>query len=195
MIITGIGSRKAPEAHLKLFYQLGYRWCMDGFTWRSGGAKGSDEAFWFGYIKARNQGGLGRCEVYLPGERMRHFEENGRLGVYNAASFGNWRIAEQLALSARGGSGGLNDWGIRLHTRNAYQVLGRDLATPSNAVVCSAPLTNNPLVVKGGTNTAVTLAHLHNVPVWNMENPLDLEHIERYLAGDAVTLTHKDYFP
>ena len=53
-----------------------------------------------------------------------------------------------------------------LHARNMYQILGRDLETAVDFVICWTP--NSAPV--GGTRTAIVLAHQHNIPVFNLGN-------------------------
>lgn len=188
---SGIGSRKAPQEHLALFEELGYILALRGYTLRSGGAKGSDHAFHQGYLKAKRVHQEARCEIFLPDYHYRGLFDNPRHGIFNARKISTWEAAGRLALSARGGSHGLNEYGIALHVRNAYQVLGMNLMSPSKFLICSAPVVKRRKAVRGGTNTAVQLALAHHVPVWNLEDKHDLATIERFLAGDDVDLTIK----
>ena len=54
-----------------------------------------------------------------------------------------------------------------LHTRNVYQVLGLDLNTPSEFVVCYADVDKHNNVI-GGTATAVNIAKEVGIPVYNI---------------------------
>ena len=75
-----------------------------------------------------------------------------------------------------------------LHTRNVYQVLGKDLKSPSTFLLCWAPPT--PDGVKGGTNTAVQLAKKHGAEVINIFGyeyyEFAVKLVEKYLGGDNV---------
>lgn len=53
-----------------------------------------------------------------------------------------------------------------LHTRNVFQVLGKDLETPSEFLVCYAPVDKNG-IPKGGTRTAWMIAQEFNIPCFN----------------------------
>lgn len=53
-----------------------------------------------------------------------------------------------------------------LHTRNVFQVLGKDLKTPSEFLVCYAKVDKQG-VPKGGTRTAWMIAKEFNVPCFN----------------------------
>ncbi len=62
-----------------------------------------------------------------------------------------------------------------LHTRNALQVLGSDLANPSRFVLCwtrdGAESAQETSVKTGGTRTAIVIACRDGVPVINMRRP------------------------
>jgi hypothetical protein len=62
----------------------------------------------------------------------------------------------------------LSDAARRLHTRNVFQVLGDDLASPSEFVVCWTP--RGDLV--GGTAQALRIAATYGVPIANLGSPL-----------------------
>jgi hypothetical protein len=59
-----------------------------------------------------------------------------------------------------------------LHARNVHQVLGEDLRTPSEFVVCWTPDGCETEAERsketGGTATAIVIAYRHNIPVYNM---------------------------
>lgn len=69
----------------------------------------------------------------------------------------------------------------KLHTRNVYQVLGRDLESPSDFLVCcSDPVKGG---VKGGTNTAYQIALEYEVPVFNLREKGDLQRVIEFIRG------------
>jgi hypothetical protein len=51
-----------------------------------------------------------------------------------------------------------------LHARNCHQVLGLDLKTPSESLICWTPGGR----IKGGTATAIKIAHDYSIPVTNL---------------------------
>ena len=51
-----------------------------------------------------------------------------------------------------------------MHSRNCHQILGYDLQSPVDAVVCWTPDGN----VVGGTATAIRIALKYNIPVFNL---------------------------
>lgn len=66
--------------------------------------------------------------------------------------------------------------------RNIFQVLGKDLDTPSDFVVFWAKPIGNSGKVSGGTNTAVALALQESIPVFNMYNDPTLKALRSHLG-------------
>jgi len=71
----------------------------------------------------------------------------------------------------------------KLHARNAFQVLGRNLNKPSSFLICWTPdgcISHKTRSIKtGGTGTAISIADHYNVPVFNLNRP---DHIRRVKA-------------
>ena len=57
-----------------------------------------------------------------------------------------------------------NELARGMHSRNCHQILGYDLQSPVDAVVCWTPDGN----VVGGTATAIRIALKYNIPVFNL---------------------------
>lgn len=57
-----------------------------------------------------------------------------------------------------------NEWAKKMHSRNCHQILGYDLQTPVDAVICWTPSGR----VQGGTATAIKIALKNNIPVFNL---------------------------
>lgn len=66
-----------------------------------------------------------------------------------------------------------SDIAKRLHGRNAFQVLGKTLDDPSKFVIC---WTANGQAI-GGTATAIRIAELHGIPVFNLHDPTALDRL------------------
>ena len=147
---TGIGSRKTPLTHLAEMRTIAEDLAKRGYTLRSGGADGADSAFEQGCDSVR-----GAKEIYLP---WRSFNGN-RSKLFNIPRE-TFLIAAELHPAWASLSGGVR----RLHARNMLQVLGQDLQTPSEFVVCWTP--NGACI--GGTATAIKLAQQHDIRVINM---------------------------
>ena len=138
---------------------LGWRLARNGYLLRSGAAPGADTAFETGCTRAQGQkeiwvpwSGFGdRCEPdYLPLDE--HFTLAQDLHP-------KW---QSLSAAAR-----------KLHARNVGQILGADLASPVDFVVCWTPdgcdQDSSRTAATGGTGTAIALASRHGIPVFNLQ--------------------------
>ncbi len=157
---TGVGSRKTPLEVQALMEAYANHLAINGWTLRSGGAEGADQAFQRGVH-------AGGKEIYLPWGGFNEFVHDPEKGFYVAEEFGNWQRANVIAAQSHPAWERCGQGARRLHTRNVYQVLGKDLSTPSAALVCWAEEDRNGKV-KGGTATAVSLAKQCNIPVINL---------------------------
>jgi hypothetical protein len=131
--------------------RLGAELARRGWTLRSGGAVGADSAFEKG---AREVGG--RCEIYLPWPGYNeHFE--ARLVEASPEAYDVMArihpVFARLPKSSR-----------RLHARNAHQILGADLRSPVEMVVCWTPGARG----RGGTGSGICLARSREIPVHDL---------------------------
>lgn len=159
---TGIGSRETPIHILNLMTAIAISLCSLGYILRSGGAEGADTAFEAG-------AGLEK-EIYIPWNNFNGRSYNGITVPYKAP----YEIEQQanLLVNRIHPAPELLSAGARkLHARNMYQVLGRELNDPSQFTVCYT----EPTYRKGGTRTAVILSMENNIPVWNLAIP----HVEK----------------
>lgn len=144
---TGIGSRNTPEEVQREFVCIAKFLAMHGLTLRSGGAKGADSAFEIGCNIVK-----GNKEIYLP---WRGFENStSDLIVTQEKAF---LIAEMYHPYWSRLSPGVR----KLQARNSHQVLGKDLETPSDLVICYTPNGSG----KGGTGQALRIAKDKNIPI------------------------------
>jgi len=111
---AGVGSRKAPEDVLKLMEKIARRLAELGWTLRTGGAEGADQAFERG---ARAGGGA--VEVFLPWPGYNGYRE----GALKAPSSEAVRLAAALHPAWNRLSQGVQ----KLMARNSHQVLGAGL--------------------------------------------------------------------
>lgn len=151
---TGVGSRKAPLNILGLMTKIAIFLNKQGWVLRSGGADGSDLAF--------EKGAGNLKEIYYANDANKAAMEIA--GLYHPA----WHQCGEYAR--------------KLHGRNAFQVLGSNLDTPSRFLVCWTPdgcRSHQQRTIKtGGTGTAISIASNHNVKVFNLANNVDRERIE-----------------
>lgn len=154
MFYTGVGSRETPKSVQALMSELASLLEKSGYTLRSGGALGADEAFESGVVNLK--------DIYIP---WRKFTNNPLHKCPEEDSKDLAKQASSIAIEIMGNP----HWnrcsygGQKLHTRNVYQVLGEDLNTPSEFLLCWT----SEGKTKGGTATAIRLAKSRNIPVIN----------------------------
>lgn len=160
---AGVGSRKTPARVLASMQVIAAHLSEAGYTLRSGAADGADTAF--------EQGALAK-EIYLPWRGFR-----GHASPLHHVS------PEALAMAASVHPAWhlLNRYAQLLHGRNCYQVLGLDLKTKADFVICWTPGGE----LKGGTATAIRLATSFAIPVYNLAVWTEAAVLKRVL-GDAV---------
>lgn len=154
---AGIGSRKTPDEILSLMTKIASRLGHFGYVLRSGGANGADLAF---------EKGSQEKEIYLP---WKGFNNNPSplfsvsqeaIDIadffHPAEKFLQMKKAIQLLMG-----------------RNAYQVLGSDLKSPVEFVLCWTPDASDGIKIKttpktGGTGQAIRMANYWKIPVQNL---------------------------
>lgn len=145
---TGVGSRKTPKDIIDVMYNIAVKAAKSGHILRSGGAIGADLAFEYGCNK-----GNGNKEIYYA----------------NNATVEAMAIAQQFHPAWNRCS----EYARKLHGRNAFQVLGLNLKTPSTCLVCWTPdgciNHSNRTINTGGTGTAISIANHYNIPVYNLQ--------------------------
>ena len=78
-----------------------------------------------------------------------------------------------------------NEWSRGMHSRNCHQILGYDLKSPVDAVVCWTPKGN----VQGGTATAIRIAMKNNIPVFNLgrfDKDVVIQEIKSFLKDKSI---------
>jgi len=158
---TGVGSRKAPLDILNLMTRIGVKLFNEGWILRSGDADGSDKAFAFGVPKHKR-------DIYYAHDATEEAMIIAR--TYHSA----WNRCSEYAK--------------KLHGRNAFQVLGRDLKTPSKFAICWTPdgcIHHNERTMRsGGTGTAISIASMNNIPVFNLQRIGHRYRIQNWLKGE-----------
>jgi hypothetical protein len=156
-IYTGVGSRETPLDIIREMHLIAKMLASNSYILRSGGADGADSAFEQGCDEAE-----GKKEIYLPWQGF----NNSKSQFYTVS-----KDALLLAATIHPCWDSLSQGAAKLHGRNCYQVMGRDLETPSAFLVCWTK--NGELV--GGTRTAIKLAERHKIPIYNLFFP-DAKH-------------------
>ena len=121
-----------------------------GYILRSGGADGSDTAFEIGCDRVN-----GKKEIYLPWKNFNGNKSN--------LIFDDDIEAINIAKKYHPAYNGLSQGAKRLIARDSYQVLGKDLKTPSKYIICYTDGT-------GGTSQALRIAEdiQINIPIFNL---------------------------
>lgn len=163
MIYTGIGSRDTPEDILRKMESVGRAMASWGHTLRSGGAPGADTAFETGCDQKD-----GTKEIYLP---WKFFNKN------QSPLFGSDKPARLMAKEFHPKWDILSCKGRDFHARNVYQVLGKDLSTPTSFIICWTK-GGKPV---GGTSQAIRMADRHRIPVLNFGS-MSLDEIEDQIS-------------
>lgn len=145
---TGVGSRSTPPYICELMTNLGTLLESCGYILRSGGAQGADTAFERGVLCQTNK------EIWLP---WLGFNSNSSTNIPTQAAY-------DIAATVHPVWDDLKETYRLLHARNIHQVLGENLNTPSNFLVC---WTEDGKTV-GGTATAIRLARRHDIPIINI---------------------------
>jgi hypothetical protein len=165
---AGVGSRETPSDIQKIMTQVASILEKHGYILRSGGADGADLAFENGVVNKENK------EIYLP---YRGFNGSTSDLVLDELSNGplcyafkdyfhpyppalKWKKSKQLM------------------SRNTYQVLGKDLHTFSDVVICWTE-GGNPN--KGGTAQALRLAKFFDIDIINLGHPEGREKLKQFL--------------
>lgn len=144
---AGIGSRKTPEAILKKMTNIARFLDRKHYTLRSGGADGADTAF-----------------------------EKGVKFIYPELWYADdsTKEAEEIAARYHPAWHKLKRYHQKLHGRNVFQVLGEDLESPSEFVICWTPdgceCHEDRTFKTGGTGTAISIASEYGIPVYNLAN-------------------------
>ena len=182
---TGVGSRSTPPAILQDMILIGQRLAINGWTLRTGRAQGADQAFEHGCDLVATENSADK-EIFLPwngfpGEDHYDYKEPFKAPRILVESPGENAIQMAQDLLYPNHWNRMKQGARKLHARNCYQVLGMDLETPSDLLICWAEIDNymypgDPKArdyPRGGTATAWKLAKKYNIPCYNLYSDLD----------------------
>ncbi|MEG3641631.1 hypothetical protein [Magnetococcus sp. PR-3] len=175
---AGIGGLSTPVdiQHImtRIAERLGYR----GHTLPSGGASGADNAFEQGAIQSS-----GKMEIFLPypgfegrnPDQRRYFLIDKGNEIFMPAldlAFHYHPLGERMPLNV-----------TPYMVRNCFQVLGVDLKSPVDRVICwtrdGAISAEETSPYTGGTGQAIRIAHDQGITISNLQRP---DHLEKWLA-------------
>jgi hypothetical protein len=170
---AGVGARRTPPEILSLMRQTAAALAARGYTLRTGGAGGADQAFLEGA-----GGPLGQVELFLPWPGFRGWRARPGMRLFERATPEAYRLAEQYHPNWRNLRHGVKS----LHARNVHQVLGPALDDPVRFVLCWTPDGSG----SGGTGQAIRIAHDRRIPVFDLADGRALARVQT-LVRDAPT--------
>ena len=153
-VYAGIGASNAPAETRTLMTDVAQRLAEEDFLLRTGGGQGSEEAFENGARLAD-----GRWRVYLPHDGYR-----GRESGVDGATADIPDHAFAFAAERHDNWDNLTEATQRQYARNAVQILGEDLESPADVVICWT----RDGATTGVTGQAIALAEEYDIPVVNL---------------------------
>lgn len=147
---AGIGSRQTPRDIQNKMGLIAQRLSNLSYCLLSGGADGADIAF-------------EKCatykQIFLPWDGFNNKHVDGKTYVIPEENL-------ELVKKYHPKFSNLSSAGKKLMSRNSYQVLGPDLKTPVEFVLCWT----KDGKASGGTGQAIRVANAHQIPVFNLKN-------------------------
>lgn len=160
---AGVGSRQTPPQVLQVMRALAAK-LEPNYGLRSGGAGGADSAFEAGVRDISAQ------QIFLPGRSFQG-RQAGTPGYIDATQLPSFWEALATVAQYHGAPHLLSDFAQRLMARNAMQVLGPDLRSPSKFVIAWTPGAAIDGREAGGTGQALRIARDHGIGIRNLADP------------------------
>lgn len=162
---AGIGSRETPLEICHMMTHAATWLDNDGWTLRSGGADGADAHFSYG---SKDK------EIYIPWNKFNNLYHNGNT-IIDIAELPEQNVlaARQIAQQNHPAWFRCSSGARMLHTRNVFQIYGRDFKQPSSFVLCYTRGGSG----EGGTGQALRIAKMANIPIFDLGRP-DLETVQ-----------------
>lgn len=175
MRIALIGSRQLEQKQeyfedIKLCYNVCMRLAQLGVTFTSGLCElGMDGIAQKAYSKAVDLGLAkeSQFEVYVADQYNIRRSTLPRKHLAIVRNKDLISETERIASEVHPAWDRCNEWARGMHSRNCHQILGYDLQSPVDAVICWTP----DGAVVGGTATALKLSMKYDIPVFNLGVP------------------------
>ena len=172
MRIALIGSRQLEQKQeyfedIKLCYNVCMRLAQLGVTFTSGLCEiGMDGIAQKAYSKAVDLGLAkeSQFEVYVADQYNIRRSTLPRRHLATVRNKDLISETERIASEIHPAWDRCNEWARGMHSRNCHQILGYDLQSPVDAVICWTP--NGK--IQGGTATAIRIAMKYDIPVFNL---------------------------
>ena len=190
MRIALIGSRQLEQKQeyfedIKLCYNVCMRLAQLGVTFTSGLCEiGMDGIAQKAYSKAVDLGLAkeSQFEVYVADQYNIRKSTLPRRHLAIVRNKDLIAETERIASEVHPAWDRCNEWARGMHSRNCHQILGYDLQSPVDAVICWTP----DGAVVGGTSTAIRIAMKYDIPVFNLgvsDKESVLNDIENFLES------------
>lgn len=177
LIYTGVGSRKVPSDISFLLSCLSSLLESKGYILRSGGAIGCDTAFENG-VQSNNNKHIYLTKADKFSNQFIRYTDNQ---IRNARMFIIDNNVHPMWIN-------LGKYDKELHTRNIFQVLGVDMNIKSKFLICwtrdGAHSIDECTRSTGGTATAIKVACLNNIPVFNLGYKPHFDRIISFLRNN-----------
>ena len=193
MRIALIGSRQLEQKQeyfedIKLCYNVCMRLAQLGITFTSGLCEiGMDGIAQKAYSKAVDLGLAkeSQFEVYVADQYNIRRSTLPRKHLAIVRNKDLISETERIASEVHPAWDRCNEWARGMHSRNCHQILGYDLQSPVDAVICWTPDGK----IQGGTATAIRVALKYNIPVFNLgtkDKESVLQSIKKFLEDGGV---------
>ena len=193
MRIALIGSRQLEQKQeyfedIKLCYNVCMRLAQLGITFTSGLCElGMDGIAQKAYSKAVDLGLAkeSQFEVYVADQYNIRRSTLPRKHLAIVRNKDLISETERIASEVHPAWDRCNEWARGMHSRNCHQILGYDLQSPVDAVICWTPDGK----IQGGTSTAIRISMKYNIPVFNLgtkDKESVLQSIKNFLEDGGV---------
>lgn len=193
MRIALIGSRQLEQKQeyfedIKLCYDVCMRLAQLGITFTSGLCEiGMDGIAQKAYSKAVDLGLAkeSQFEVYVADQYNIRRSTLPRRHLATVRNKDLISETERIASEVHPAWDRCNEWARGMHSRNCHQILGYDLQSPVDAVICWTPDGK----IQGGTATAIRIAMKYDIPVFNLgtkDKESVLQSIKKFLEDGGV---------
>lgn len=174
---AGIGSRETPEAVLLRMRGLAVHLYVEGWTLRSGKAKGADEAFEAGVdaiAATKGENPHERKQIMLPWRGY-----NGSFSRYNPSEMPFTLQEERIAAGFHPSWKDCSEAARKFHIRNGRIMYGAEI-TNAQLIKFLICWTKDGQVT-GGTGQALRIAFAHDIPVFNLGKCSTNEELDKML--------------
>jgi hypothetical protein len=168
---AGIGSRETPREVCLYMTSIAKKLASLGYTCNSGGADGADSAFERGAVVNR--------QIYLPWDGFNKRTVANMIKLHGEGSYLVPPFNPDLVHKYHPKPDALSDAGWKFMSRNSYQVLGKDLNTHVEFVLC---WTKDGKLI-GGTSFAIRIAKDYNIPVFNLGTQKSIIEFKEYFRN------------